>query len=309
MKKLTMIFLSVVLLCFTFSCKEGDVVSAEKETKPGIIVDNAISADGVAIAYEVRGNGEPALVFIHGWCCDRSYWESQLSHFADKHKVVAIDLAGHGESGLDRREWTIGAFGKDVAAVALRLELEKAILVGHSMGGYVILEASRLIPDRVIGLVGVDTLNDFEQKISKQQMEKWLSAYRSNFAETMKKFAPNWFFTDDSDPALVDRIVTDMSSIPPTIGVGVLEGHFNFQNNDIIPVLKELKASITCINSDRNPTNVLSNQRYAPSFQTKLMPGAGHFNMIEAPSEFNRLLEETIQEFVQKAEQKKKSQE
>jgi pimeloyl-ACP methyl ester carboxylesterase len=303
LKKTAVIFALVMLLCFTLSCqKEED--AAQKETGPVIIIDNVKSFDGVPIAYEVRGEGEPALIFIHGWCCDRSYWEVQLSHFADRYKVVAIDLAGHGESGLNREEWTMAAFGQDVAAVVLKLELEQVVLVGHSMGGYVILEAEHLLPDRVIGLVGADTLGDFEGKVAPRAIEGWISAYKSNFEEAMKKNAPNWFFTENADPVLVDRIVTDMSSMPPTIGVGALEHYFNFQNNEIIPLLGELKAPITCINSDINPTNVVSNQRYVASFKAKIMPGVGHFNMIEEPEEFNRLLEETIQEFIQMKQEK-----
>jgi pimeloyl-ACP methyl ester carboxylesterase len=65
--------------------------------------DLAISADGVPIHYEVHGTGLPALVFVHGWTCDRSYWGRQIGHFARKYQVVAVDLAGHGESGLDRK--------------------------------------------------------------------------------------------------------------------------------------------------------------------------------------------------------------
>ncbi len=68
------------------------------------------SADGVRVAYEVRGTGTPALVFIHGWSCDRSYWAGQLETFSREFQVVAIDLAGHGESGFGRQPWTIGAF-------------------------------------------------------------------------------------------------------------------------------------------------------------------------------------------------------
>jgi pimeloyl-ACP methyl ester carboxylesterase len=75
--------------------------------------DHVPSFDGTPIYYEVCGDGEPALVFIHGWCCKRSYWVNQLSEFAQRHKVVAVDLAGHGESGLDRKAWTIPAFGED----------------------------------------------------------------------------------------------------------------------------------------------------------------------------------------------------
>jgi len=110
MKKQLMVIPLVFLLCFTSSCQQGEEMAAEKKVEPTKIVDNAISADGVSIAYEVRGEGEPALVFVHGWCCDRSYWDAQLPYFAQKYKVVAIDLTGHGESGLDRKEWTMGAF-------------------------------------------------------------------------------------------------------------------------------------------------------------------------------------------------------
>src|SRR4030042_2442379 len=89
----------LLLLCFALSCKQGENVSAEKGAKPAITIDTAISSDGIPISYEVRGKGEPALIFVHGWCCDRSYWNEQLPHFAQKYKVVSVDLAGHGESG------------------------------------------------------------------------------------------------------------------------------------------------------------------------------------------------------------------
>src|SRR5882762_1994438 len=95
----------------------------------------AISPDGIRIAYEVHGEGTPALVFVHGWSCDRNYWKGQLEPFAEQFKVVAIDLAGHGESELGRKAWTIGAFGADVAAVVKALGLQHVILIGHSMGG------------------------------------------------------------------------------------------------------------------------------------------------------------------------------
>ena len=303
MKKLFLILPLVIQLCFTFSCHKGEEVVTEKEVEPTIIVDNAISDDGVSIAYEVSGKGEPAIVFIHGWCCDRTYWEAQLPYFAQKYKVVTIDLAGHGESGLDRKEWTMGAFGEDVVAVVNKLNFDQVVLVGHSMGGSVILEAARRMPKRVIGLVGVDTLQNFEDKLTQEQIDDWFTPLRSNFAEATENFVRT-MFTPNSDPALIEKIVTDMSSAPQEIGLGALEGYTDFHNNEIIQVLKEVKAPITCINSDMYPTNVETNQRYALSFKLKLMSGVGHFNMIEDPETFNRLLEETIQEFVQKAKSK-----
>jgi len=310
MKKLFIVIPLVILLCFTFGCQQGKktaeepvVDSAEIEAKPAITMDSAISTDGVSIAYEVRGKGEPAIVFIHGWCCDRTYWEAQLPYFAQKYKVLTIDLAGHGESGLDRNEWTMGAFGEDVVAVVNKLNLDQVVLVGHSMGGAVILEAARHMPKRVIGLVGVDTLQDFEDKFTQEQIDDMFIPLRSNFAETTSNFVRT-MFTPNSDPALVEKIAADMSSAPQEVGIGALEGYVDFQNNEKIRVLQEVQASITCIPSDKYPTNVETNQRYAPSFQAKIMSGVGHFNMMEDPETFNRLLEETVQEFVQMAKSK-----
>ena len=306
MKKLLSVIPLVILLCFTFSCQQqGEKVAEEPavDVEATITVDNAVSPDGVSIAYEVRGEGEPAIIFIHGWCCDRSYWNEQLPHFAQKYKVVAIELAGHGESGLDRNEWTMGAFGEDVVAVVNKLNLDQVVLAGHSMGGFVILEAARRIPQLVIGLVGVDTLQNFEDKLTQEQIDEMLTPLRSNFVEFSRNFVTS-MFTPTSDSALVEKIANDMSSAPQVVGIGALEGYIDFQNNEIIRVLQEVQAPIVCINSDKYPTNVETNQRYAPSFQAKIMSGVGHFNMIEDPETFNRLLEESVQEFMHMAKSK-----
>jgi pimeloyl-ACP methyl ester carboxylesterase len=292
--KIFLLSMSIILLI---------IGCAKQEEEPAIIVDSAISADGNAIHYQVQGQGKPALIFIHGWCCDRSYWDAQLPYFAQKYKVVAIDLAGHGESGLNRKEWTMGAFGEDVVAVVNKLNLDQVVLVGHSMGGPVILEAARRMPKLVIGLVGVDTLQDFEDKFTQEQIDDWFTPLRSNFVEATRNFVRT-MFTPNSDPALVEKIANDMSSAPQEVGLGALEGYFDFQNNEKIGVLQEVQVPITCIPSDKYPTNVETNQRYAPSYQAKIMSGVGHFNMMEDPETFNRLLDETVQEFAQMAKSK-----
>ena len=83
----------------------------------------ARSSDGIPLSFEVHGSGTPAPVFVHGWSCDRRYWRGQLAALADRHQVVAVDLAGHGESGGGRQRWTMAAFGDDVAAVVRHLGL------------------------------------------------------------------------------------------------------------------------------------------------------------------------------------------
>ena len=139
------------------------------------MVMNVKSADGVSIAYQVVGSGQPALVFVHGWCCDQSYWDSQVPYFSQRYKVVTIDLAGHGDSGLNRRTWTMAEFGNDVVAVVKELDLDRVVLIGHSMGGFVVAEAERRMPKRVIGLVGADTFHKSSKYLLKNNLtHAWL---------------------------------------------------------------------------------------------------------------------------------------
>ena len=150
----------------------GVAAQADERLTSGVTT----AKDGVQIHYETGGSGSPALVFIHGWNCDRSYWSAQLPVFASTHQVVAIDLAGHGDSGANRVEWSMANFGTDVAAVADALQLEDIILVGHSMGGPVALEAARLLKGRVNMVIGADTLGDVSLRYTDEQLAGMLAA-------------------------------------------------------------------------------------------------------------------------------------
>ena len=193
----------------------------------------AISSDGVQIRYDVQGEGEPALVFVHGWCCDRSYWDAQVPHFAQKYKVVTIDLAGHGESGLGREAYTMATFGQDVAAVVNKLGLDKVILIGHSMGGPVILEAARIIPENIKGLVGVDTFSRIKPR-TQEWIDNFMAPFHANFPEHTATFVRQNMFTPNSDPALIEKIVSDMSAAPAEVGSSAIE---EILKHDLIPAL------------------------------------------------------------------------
>ena len=148
--------------------------------------------DGVQIHYESGGRGSPALIFIHGWNCDRSYWSAQVPVFAAAHQVVALDLAGHGDSGVNREAWSMANFGADVAAVADTLQLEDIILVGHSMGGQVALEAARLLKGRVKMIVGADTLSDVSLRYADAQLAAMLAAMEADFPGTVDGMAVSY---------------------------------------------------------------------------------------------------------------------
>jgi pimeloyl-ACP methyl ester carboxylesterase len=251
---------------------------------------NVRAPDGVSIAYEAAGHGAPALVFVHGWSCDRTYWEGQLQSFARDFRVVAVDLAGHGESGLGRSIQTMAAFGADVAAVVHTLELEHVVLIGHSMGGDVIVEAARQLSGRVAGLVWVDTYKQLPVLRTPEELQARLAPFRTNFAETTREMVRG-MFPSNADPTLVERVAADMSAAPPDIAVGALESALRFAH-EIPEALEELSLPVVAINPDNQPTDRQSMQRHG--VEVVLMAGVGHFLMMEDPARFNQILKEVI---------------
>jgi len=250
--------------------------------------------DGVQIHYESGGRGSPALIFIHGWNCDRSYWSAQLPVFAATHHVAAVDLAGHGDSGVNRENWSMANFGADVAAVAHALQLEDIILVGQSMGGQVALEAARLLKGRVKMIVGADTLSDVSLRYADAQLAAMLAAMETDFPGTVDGMVRNSFFLPKSDPALIERIVRDMSAAPPAVGVGALEGIARWYNEGVEQTLADIDVPIRLINSDYRPTNTRAGQALTDSFEATLMSGVGHFVMQEDPAQFNAIMAELL---------------
>lgn len=255
----------------------------------------ARSADGIPVHFEVDGEGAPALVFVHGWSCDRTYWSDQVDHFARSHEVVAIDLAGHGESGGGRQAWTMPAFGADVVAVIEKLGLRDVVLIGHSMGGDVIVEAARALPERIIGLVWVDTYNTLGNSRTPEETEEFVQPFRQDFATAVEALVRPMFVAT-SDPGLVERVVADMSDAPPAAAVDMIE-HAVTNDEAILAALPALPAPVVAINPDYRPTDVEALRRHG--VRTVLVPGVGHFLMLEDPDTFNRLLGETVDGFVQ----------
>jgi len=291
MKKLFMILPMALILCFMVGCQQGE------KAEPTIIFDTAISADGVSIAYEVRGESEPALVFVHGWSNKRSIWDTQAVHFSQKYTVVTIDLAGFGESGNDRKMWTMESFGDDVVAVVNKLNLKNVILIGFSMGAPVVLEAAKRVPEHITGVVLVDELHDIKTVFSQEEINNLIPYFMDVVTEpTIEKLEP--FFKKNREESFkrITPMVKDVSKVGWSESI---KDFFRWHNEDCVDSLKKIQAPLISINSDQPPTNVEAFKEYIPSFEAKIIPGVGHVVFWDAPDEFNRLLEETIQEFVQ----------
>jgi pimeloyl-ACP methyl ester carboxylesterase len=248
------------------------------------------SADSIRIAYEVYGEKSPALVFIHGWSCDRSYWNAQIEPFSKQYKVVVIDLAGHGESGLGRKNYTIEAFGADVAAVVKKLGLQRIILIGHSMGGDVIAEAAFRLPGRVLGLVMVDVYKRIGAGRPPEEVQAIKARVAVNFKDSTKVLVRSMFLPT-SDASLVERVAEDMSMAPPGVALSALENALTY-SRQISKSLSMLKLPVIAINPDNSPTDFESMKHYG--VEVMIMPGFGHFLMMENPKRFNDVLKKAI---------------
>jgi len=253
------------------------------------------STDGVSIHFQVKGQGEPALVFIHGWCMDSSYWDKQLAYFEGKHTVVALDLAGHGDSGIERKHWSVEAYSKDVEAVVKNLDLGSAILIGHSLGGLVMIEAACRMPERIKALIGVDTLVDFEMSLPQDEIDGWIETFRSDFVHSTEEYVRS-LFPQSAEPDLVEKVVADMVAAPLKAGIGTLQDFFDYYKHRLREAARQIKVPLICVNSDMHPTEADINRKYIPSFRAKIIAGVGHFPMVEDPEMLNRLLKEAIGE-------------
>ena len=266
---------------------------------PDHTVQDFPSADGVMIHAESWNDGNPVIVLVHGWSCDGSYWANQVADLAKDHRVVTIDLAGHGQSQAGRKAYTMAAFGQDVAAVLNGWDLDNVILVGHSMGGAVITEAALAVPDRVKGLIGVDNFQKVNMVVTDQQVAGFVSTFDRNFPVFTKQWVTS-MFAAGADSVLVEEISSDMAAAPAEVGLSALEELLRWYGGLAPAQLKKITVPLMCVNSDKEPTDKTAMLALRPDFKVRYLPGTGHFLFRENPAAFNQLLRETIAEMLPK---------
>ena len=257
------------------------------------------SSEKTQIAYEIHGVNNRAIVFVHGWLCNRSFWKDQIKHFANDYTVVAIDLRGHGQSSSEIENLSINAFAQDVIAVTASLGLSDVTLVGHSLGGLVVLETARL---NAINLQGVVVVDELEGE------DLFYSYFYKIGAWLMLKFGYDGVIDSMVEelyrsPATYDlakEISDAMKEAPPMIGINSLfgEGHyFDYINNHISEALEDVSIPIGIFNAGDAP---LKHNFYNVNQElliTKSIPNSSHFLMMEQSTEFNEVLESILEEF------------
>ena len=285
------IWITIMIVVFFL----GALPMAEIKDFPEVpIVRKTFSADHVEIVYTIQGRGKTALIFIHGGFADRSFWANQINPFSKKYRVIALDLAGHGESGINRKKWNVFTLAEDVRAVMEAEKVAEAVLVGNSLGGPVALETARLLPDKVLGIVVVDTLHDLTVKAPESHYQNQARAFDRDFKGTMNQMVRALFHTD-VDPDLFADVQKKMLKSFTGMVAPLME---SFAAYDLVKTVKNVSQPIRCINGDLYPTNLKKNRTIHANFDAVVLPHTGHYPMLERPQLFNRHLEKFLLQLI-----------
>jgi pimeloyl-ACP methyl ester carboxylesterase len=217
-----------------------------------------------------------------------------MDAFQGDYRVIALDLAGHGASGKGRTAWNIPNFANDVAAVVRAADARNVVLIGHSLGGPVVAEAGLLVPDRVIGVIGVDAFFDAWADPAHAKMTDQL---RPNFAAGTRAFVRKALFLPTSRAALADSISDAMAAAPPDMALPALDSMLAWARDRQAAAVSALQppAGLIMVAGGRAATAKFQHSREGrPGLGVEEIPGTGHFIMLEVPSAFNARLREML---------------
>jgi pimeloyl-ACP methyl ester carboxylesterase len=289
MKKLPALFSLATSIGLWYACTQHP--QNKKET---VISQVKISNHGVNIAYTDTGKGDTSLLFVHGWCINKSYFAGQVKYFGNRYRVITMDLPGYGQSGKNRNSWTVNDFAGDVTSVITTLKLKNVILIGHSMAGEIIVQAKLNTPRQVIGLVGIDNFKGFDGKPetakAKADYAEAIALLKKHFKTVATTYFNQDLFYKTTNAAIRKRILSDVANADSTIAIASMEDNsFN-----TVAKLRAAKTKLHLINSDYTPNDTIGFIKAGIPYQLLQIHATGHFPMIENPAEFNRLLQKAI---------------
>ena len=247
-----------------------------------------ISYRGIKLAYEDRGAGKPAFVFVHGWTCNRSFFAPQAEYFSRRHRVVSLDLRGHGDSDKPQGKYPIAAYAEDIAYVVDQLGLGQPVAVGHSMGGITVLQLAATHPDRVSAIVMVDPAPFVFPPELRTAIEAMIAAIEAGNQEPRRQFVEKNLFLPASDRKLVEDVLAVMMAAPSHVAADAMRGILAFEGPAVaarckVPVL-HLAATARL-----NTPHLMS--QWLPTVVHGWTVGAGHFNQLEVPDQVNSMIE------------------
>lgn len=256
-----------------------------------------ISIGANRVHYVTTGKGNRTVVFVHCWAGNLGFWREQVSLLAGKARLIFIDLPGHGQSDKPQTAYTMDFFADAVLAVLNAEKVDKAIFIGHSMGGAVLCRAYHRAPEKFAALISVDGLLCRPPGTPEQARALVVPFSTPQYLDHAKGFISTFFPVPGSE-MLRDRVMTEMLATPQHVMFGAMLGMFGEDQPDWI--LQKVNAPVAVINA-RSPW---WNDRYehyvrslTPQADYVMMDSVGHFLMLEKPAEFNAALSSALEKF------------
>ena len=255
------------------------------------------------IHHITAGTGGTPIVFVHGFSCDHTDWNAQVTHFSPRHRVVSVDLPGHGKSKAPGTDCSIEAFGVAVASLMRRHDLPPAIIVGHSMGCRVAPEIAVQVPDRTLGVVLIDG-----SQFSAATEALMRGVIGEGKLDTALQGMFSAMFNEKSAPAVKSAIIERAMALPKDVAAQMTLDSVRYDLARLEPTLAAVKCPMLCIqttvtNERRERVPVKKGEavpyfdmlrRVVPGVEIEVIEGCGHFPQIDAPAETNALLERFI---------------
>ena len=232
------------------------------------------------------GKGGLPVVFIHAFGGSIKQWESQTEHLKPKRRVIALDIRGHGASDpSSNNDYGVTSIANDIAAVVDSLNLERFILVGHSMGGSSAISYASKHPDRVAGLLITGTPGKTPAEQSKPIIASLESdKYDTVMEEYMKKLLLN------AKPETNQLEREGMNKISKQSSLSMIKALFQY---DPLPDLRKYNGPVLIVSrpGDEQPDSL---HNAFPSIPYKVVEGTSHWIQLDKPEEFNRILDEFL---------------
>jgi pimeloyl-ACP methyl ester carboxylesterase len=249
--------------------------------------------DGSRIHYLSYGEGREAAVFIHGWTCDSTFWRFQAPVYEHRRSLV-IDLPGHGLSDKPQVSYTMEYFARAVEAAMEDAGVDRATLIGHSMGTPVAVQFLRMFPVKVSGLFVVDGFipgppkDDAEKKKQAAQAAMMIKMYRGpDYKDNLGRMLDS-MFTPETPESLREDVVKTMLSTPQFVVASAMEGMMAFT-----PVRErwhDVPVAATMVKRDSSEQFRTFLKSHFELVRYEDFDHAGHFLMMEQPEKFNAIL-------------------
>ncbi|WP_427182292.1 alpha/beta fold hydrolase [Paenibacillus sp. TC-CSREp1] len=253
-----------------------------------------VMCDGTTICYAEQGKGE-ALVLLHGFCGSSSYWDEVVPELARSYRCIVPDLRGHGKTDAPVGSYTIEQMGNDVLQLLDELEVEKAVILGHSMGGYIALAIAQHHPEHLnaFGLIHSTAFPDSDE--AKEKRLRAVSTIQSegivNFVDGLVPglFAPEHV---ESLSAHVNRVKEIGYKTAPQGAIGAALAMR--ERPDRRDVLSAAPMPVLLVAGEKDglipPERTFTSDK--PHIVQATIAGAGHMSMYEAPEELIQVIKQ-----------------